>query len=120
MNSRQRKTGFSIFLILYADFNMMKHRGVGLMKQKVRLSPSMKLSQFDNGYWYGTELKHFAKSIGIPFANRLRKDELEQCIKLFLKTGKTESSERLNSAMSGTKDVDLGLSLDLRVAVYTN
>ena len=90
------------------------------MKQKVKLSPSMTLTQFDNGYWYTTELKDFAKTIGLPFASRLRKDELEDRIKLFLKTGRIESPTKRSFSISSTKDVDLGLNLDLPVAVYTN
>lgn len=90
------------------------------MKQQVKLSTSMTLSQFDNGYWYTTELKVFAKTIGIPFANRLRKDELENCIKLFLKTGKIGSPNNRSFSTPSRKDVDLGLSLDLPVVVYTN
>jgi 2-polyprenyl-3-methyl-5-hydroxy-6-metoxy-1,4-benzoquinol methylase len=35
-------------------------------------------TQFDNGYWYATELKDFAETIGIPSASRLRKNELER------------------------------------------
>src|SRR5437588_8465755 len=88
--------------------------------QKVKLSTSMTLTQFDNGYWYTTELKDFAKTIGIPFAKRLRKDELEDCIKLLLKTGKIESANKRRFTIPGPKDVDVGLSLDLPVAVYTN
>jgi hypothetical protein len=90
------------------------------MNQKQKLSPSMTLRQFDNGYWYTTELKDFGKSIGIPFANRLRKDELEQCIKVFLKTGKIESSTKRSFSTPGKKDIDLGLTFDLPIAVYTN
>ena len=90
------------------------------MNQKVKLSTSMTVTQFDNGYWYTTELKDFAKTIGIPFASRLRKDELEDCIKLFLKTGKIESQTNRSFSIPSTKDVDLGLSLDLPVAAYTN
>ena len=89
------------------------------MKQKVKLSTSMTVTQFENGYWYTTELKDFARTIDIPFANRLRKDELEACIKVFLKTGKIESPLRSFSP-PGTKDIELGLNLDLPVAVYTN
>jgi hypothetical protein len=98
----------------------MAHIGGAIVKQKVKLSTSMTLTQFDNGYWYTTELKDFAKTIGIPFANRLRKDELENCIKLFLKTGKIESRHQRSFSTPKIKDVDLGLSLDLPVAVYTN
>lgn len=88
--------------------------------KRVKLSASMSLTQFDNGYWYTTELKDLAKAIGIPFANRLRKDELEDSIKLFLKTGEIRSVARRDVSTPGTKDVDRGLSLDLPVAVYTN
>ena len=80
----------------------------------------MTLAQFDNGYWYAAELKSFAKSIGIPFTNRLRKDELEHRIKRFLKTGKVDVTEKRVSSSVKTKDVALGLSLDLAVATYTN
>jgi SAP domain-containing new25 len=80
----------------------------------------MTQAQFDNGYWYATELKEFAKTIGIPSASRLRKDELEKAIKVFLKTRKIESPTKRSLAPSGAKDVEQGLSLSLRVAVYTN
>jgi len=80
----------------------------------------MTLSQFDNGYWYATELKDFARTVGIPFSHRLRKDELENAIKQFLTTGKIESSNKLSRLIPATRDVDLGLSLSLPVARYTN
>lgn len=80
----------------------------------------MTLAQFDNGYWYATELKKFAETIGIPFASKLRKDEIEQSIKLFLRTGKIESATKRSFSAAGTKDVERGLSLDLPVVVYTN
>jgi hypothetical protein len=80
----------------------------------------MTLAQFDNGYWYAVELKSFAKSIGIQFTNRLRKDELEHHIKLFLKTGKVDVTEKRVSPSLKTKDVALGLTLDLAVSTYTN
>ena len=99
---------------------LLAHAVGEVVKQKLKLSTSMTLTQFDNGYWYTTELKNFAKTIGIPSANRLRKDELEDCIKLFLKTGKIEFPGKRSFATRGPKDVDLGLSLDLPVAVYTN
>jgi len=80
----------------------------------------MTVTQFDNGYWYTTELKDFAKRLGIPFANKLRKDELEDRIKLFLKSGKIELPTKPRFTTRSIKDVDLGLKLDLPVAVYTN
>jgi hypothetical protein len=77
-------------------------------------------AQFDNGYWYAIELKEFAKAIGIPSASRLRKDELEQAIKVFLKAGRIESSTQRSLSTRGTRDVEQGLSLSLPVEVYTN
>ena len=81
---------------------------------------SMTWAQFDNGYWYTTELKEFAETIGIPSASKLRKDELEKAIKLFLETGKIKIPTRRSLSTSGTKDIERGLSLDLPVVVYTN
>src|SRR4029453_12611051 len=87
---------------------------------RMRLTTSMTVKQFDNGYWYATELKEFAERIGIPSANKLRKDELERAIKLFLKTGKIKSPTKRNLLSSGIKDVERGLRLSLPVRVYTN
>lgn len=75
------------------------------MKPKTKLSMSMTLAQFDNGYWYTIELKEFAETIGIPSANKLRKDELEKAIKLFLETGKIKSPIKRSLSTSGAKDV---------------
>jgi hypothetical protein len=80
----------------------------------------MTSTQFDNGYWYATELKEFAETIGIPSASKLRKDEFEKAIKLFLKSGKIKSPTRRSLSTSGTKDVERGLALNLPVVVYTN
>lgn len=74
-----------------------------------RLSRSMGLTQFDNGYWYAAELKQFAKETGIAHAGTLRKVELEHAIKLFLKTGRIRIT-RLKKPR--VKDVERGLSLD--------
>ena len=54
------------------------------------------------------------------FANKLRKDELEDCIKRFLTTGKVESPDKEGRLVRGTRDIDLGLSLSLPVGRYTN
>ena len=90
------------------------------MKQKTKLSTPMSVTQFDQGYWYAVELKEFAESIGITSAKKLRKDELEQAIKLFLATGKLKTPTERSLSTSGKKDVERGLSLDLAVVVYTN
>ena len=73
------------------------------MKPKTKLSTSMTQAQFDNGYWYATELKKFAKTIGIPSVSRLRKDELEKAIKVFLKAGKIESPTKRSLSTSGSR-----------------
>ena len=57
---------------------------------KGKLSPTMTLREFENGYWYADELKEFATRIGIPQATRLRKDEIERAIVTFLRTGVIE------------------------------
>ena len=80
----------------------------------------MTLTQFDNGYWYATELKTFAQTIRLPSAGKLRKDELEKAIRLFLKTGEIKNPAKRNLSMSGIKDIQRGLRLDLPVVVYTN
>ena len=80
----------------------------------------MSFAQFENGYWYAKELKEFGEAIGIPSANKLRKDELERAIRVFLNTGKIESPTKRALSKSGVKDVDHGLSLDLRVVHYTS
>lgn len=90
------------------------------MKPHTKLSTSMTQAQFDNGYWYATELKEFAKTIGILTTSRLRKDELEKAIKLFLKAGKIGSPAKRRPSRPGIKDVEQGLSPSLPVAVYTN
>jgi len=90
------------------------------MKAKAKLSKNMTVAEFDNGYWYATEIKDFAQKIGIPHSNKLRKDELEKSIKLFLQTGKIALPTRRNLAKSGVKDLEKGLSLDLLVVHYTS
>ena len=49
-------------------------------------------TEFDNGYWYAAELKDFAVKVGIPSANKLRKDELEKALKHFIRTGESKVS----------------------------
>jgi hypothetical protein len=85
-----------------------------------KLSKSMTITQFKNGYWYATELKTFAESIGIPSANKLRKDELENAIVTFLKTGKASLPTHRSLTKTGIKDSEKGLSLKLLIINYTN
>jgi hypothetical protein len=88
--------------------------------KKVMLSKTMTQEQFDTGYWYAIEIKAFAKDIGIPLTSSLRKDELEILIKHFLRTGRIKPSGRKNLSSKGTRDVEKGLKLKLRVENYTN
>lgn len=90
------------------------------MAPSAKLSKSMSVAQFENGYWYATQIKDFADEIGIPSASKLRKDELEKAIKHFLRTGKIESPTKRNLSKEGSKDSDKGLSLKLPVINYTN
>jgi hypothetical protein len=80
----------------------------------------MTLTQFENGYWYQVELKVFAESIGIPSANKLRKDELEKAIVTFLKFGRIQKPTRRNLSRSGVRDYEKGLSLKLTIRNYTS
>ena len=90
------------------------------MNRRAKLSTSMTVSEFENGYWYATQLKDFGEAIGIPSAGRLRKDELERAIRSFLVTGKAKNPTKRNLSTSGKKDVERGLRLDLEVVRFTN
>jgi hypothetical protein len=90
------------------------------MAKRTKLTKSITLTQFDNGYWYTGDLKSFAKEIGIPNSSRLRKDELEKLIKEFIRTGKASSSNRRNIKAIGVKDCKLGLTPTLMVRNYTS
>jgi len=90
------------------------------MMPEPKLSKSMTVEQFDNGYWYAVEIKAFADELGIPAASKLRKDELEELIKHFLRTGQIKSSARKTLSRSGVRDVERGLTLKLRVVNFTN
>jgi hypothetical protein len=76
--------------------------------------------EFENGYWYREELKAFAERIGIPAANRLRKDELEKAIVQFLRTGKKALPTKRALRKTGVKDLERGLSLKRRIEHYTS
>jgi SAP domain-containing new25 len=90
------------------------------MVQKKRLSVSMTEKEFDNGYWYASELRRFAVKMRIPSANKLRKDELEKALKHFIRTGESRTFAKRAFTKRGIRDVDLGLSLELPVINYTS
>ena len=89
------------------------------MAKSTKLTPSMTIKAFDNGYWYASDLKVFAKRIDIPGFSKLRKDELEKAIKHFLHTGKVISVTARKLERSG-KDTDLGLNSTLLIVNYTS
>ena len=85
-----------------------------------KLSTKMTAQQFENGYWYATELKAFAKSAGIPLASKLRKDELEAVILQLLRSGKLTKSPRKAAATNDPADSERGLHLGLTVVKFRN
>jgi hypothetical protein len=80
----------------------------------------MTLREFENGYWYLDDLKDFANRIGIPSATRLRKDEIERAIVNFLRTGVATLPTKRALHKTGTRDLERGLSLKLRIEHYTS
>ena len=60
--------------------------------------------EFENKYWYMSELRALAKSLEIPFDSKIRKDQLEKMIIQFLETG-TVNKE--NSFRSKSQNVDI-------------
>jgi hypothetical protein len=90
------------------------------MDRKVKLTKQVTETQFDHGYWYANEIKTFAKEIGIPNSSKLRKDEIEKLIKVFLRTGQLKNSYRKNIQKSGIKDLEKGLVNSLQIINYTS
>jgi hypothetical protein len=80
----------------------------------------MTLREFENGYWYLDDLQAFARQIGIPEAGRLRKDEIERAIVTFLRTGAVNLPTKRALRKTGAKDLERGLSLNLRIEHYTS
>jgi SAP domain-containing new25 len=87
---------------------------------KLKLSKSMTEDEFDHGYWYAVEVKAFAVEIGIRHAARLRKDELQDLIKHFLRTGRVKTYARAVVSNTQVRDVEKGLKLTLPIVNYTN
>ena len=80
----------------------------------------MTLRAFDNGYWYAAELREFAITMRIPFASKLRKDQLETAIKDLLFADGAKAATITVTPKQGPRDVDRGLHLDLPVVHYTS
>jgi len=92
----------------------------GDMARRARLTEAITRREFENGYWYATELTAFAAKLGIPSANKLRKDELEKAIEHFISTGESRHLVKRALSKTGPRDVDVGLHLDLPVVHYTS
>ena len=89
------------------------------MTKRTALAATMTEAEFDNGYWYATELQEFAAKVGIPSARKLRKDELEKALKHFFRTGESKNLVRRGLSKPGARDLDKGLRLDLPIVHYT-
>ena len=61
----------------------------------------MTIKEFENTYWYMSELKALAKSLKIPVDSKIRKDQLEALIIQFLKTG---TANKKNSYRSKSRN----------------
>lgn len=90
------------------------------MDRKTQLTPHITEAEFDNGYWYAIELKIFAKELGIADTGKLRKNELEDLVRHYIRTGKTQQSGRPGLQQAGEKDYELGLRLDMPIVNYTS
>jgi hypothetical protein len=90
------------------------------LARKRNLSAGMSLRAFDNGYWYAAELRQFAIKLRIPFASKLRKDQLETAIKQCAFGDRANGEAISVTPKQGPRDVDRGLRLDLPVIHYTS
>jgi hypothetical protein len=87
---------------------------------KRKLSRTMTSREFDNGYWYAAELREFAVKMEIPFASKLRKDQLETAIKNLLFADGMKVEAISVTPKHGPRDVDRGLHPNLPVVHYTS
>jgi SAP domain-containing protein len=81
----------------------------------------MTIEEFDHGYWYATELKAFATTIGIR-AGTLRKDQLERAVRSFLATRRVDKTLQVSARDQDdvARDSDAELTMKRRVVRYTN
>ena len=64
----------------------------------------MTIKEFENKYWYMSELKALAKSLEIPFDSKIRKDQLEEMIIQFLETG---TVNKKHGSRSKSRNIDI-------------
>lgn len=77
------------------------------MSQRKNLHDVKTTAEFENGYWYATELKAFAKEIGIANTSKLRKDQLEGIIKEYLQSGATLRQQSKTSRKTQRDTLDI-------------
>jgi hypothetical protein len=82
----------------------------------------MTIEEFDNGYWYATELKAFAHAIGIPGASGLRKDQLESALRSVLSGERAPiiAAAPPSAAKDVARDTARPLAMTRRIVRYTN
>ncbi len=85
-----------------------------------KLSKLMTSAEFDNGYWYATDLQDFASELNISHAKSLRKDELEKAIKHYLASGSILKSPSRSFKQVRLPDSELGLTMKRRIVNYKN
>ena len=82
----------------------------------------MTIQEFDHGYWYATELKRFARAIGVRGASALRKDQLERAVRSVL-SGERASTVAVaprSAAKEAARDTARPLTMNRRIVRYTN
>jgi len=81
----------------------------------------MTVDEFDHGYWYATELKAFARTLGLRASSLLRKDQLERAVRSFLTSGRMAiANAPAGNENAGARDSDAPLTMKRRIVRYTN
>ncbi|GAA6141981.1 hypothetical protein [Hydrogenophaga sp. 5NK40-0174] len=75
------------------------------------------VAEFEAGYWYASELKQFAKEIGVSGGNKLRKDQLESIVKSHIQGGVPFENSKSKGLKSQGTDT---LALDQAIENYVS
>lgn len=86
----------------------------------MKLSPKTTLDDFENHYWYASDLKAFAKQLGVSNSSKMRKDQLEALITHYLKTGKLTEIKTKPKNDKQAKDCVATLTMETPVKNYTS
>lgn len=87
------------------------------MTQSKSLHRVTTVAEFEAGYWYASELKQFAKEIGVPNSSKLRKDQLEDIIKSYIEDDALVEIQEPKSSKSQQADT---LALDKKIENYVS